>query len=256
KLGFRAVGRALLDVAPRSARAAGTIAAMAVTVALTGTTIAAALVDPGRGEAQVDIEAGEDAVKNPPTPAPDPTETEAPAPPGGDQITAIGDSVLLAAAPKLQAEFPGILIDAQVSRSMYSAPAVVEQHLQSGTLRPLVVLALGTNGGVTRDILESVRSLLGPDRLLVVVNAQAPRGWIAAGNAELSSFALTYRDVELANWHAAIQPHLADMASDQVHFGPTGATIFTGAVREAIQRLAELPPLRDDRADLALPAPF
>ena len=73
---------------------------------------------------------------------------------------------------------------------------------------------------------------------------------------ELSSFALVYRNVELANWHSAIQPFLHEMARDQVHFGPIGAAIFANAVGDAVDRLAALPPLRDESADLSLPTPF
>jgi len=41
-----------------------------------------------------------------------------------------------------------------------------------------------------------------------------------------------------------------------VHFGPLGAGIFADAVREAVDRLAAQPPLRDESADLSLPSPF
>ncbi len=109
----------------------------------------------------------------------------------------------------------------------------------AGALRPVVVLALGTNGPIERTSLEEVRRILGPDRELIVVNAQAPRGWIPGVNAELSSFALVYRNVELANWHDAIQPYLSEMARDQIHFGPIGAGVFATAVGEAVERLAD-----------------
>ena len=75
-------------------------------------------------------------------------------------------------------------------------------------------------------------------------------------NSTLSSFALDYRDVELANWHDAIQPSLNLLAGDQIHFGSAGATIFSATIRDALQRLAELPPLRDDRANQSLPQPL
>jgi hypothetical protein len=162
---------------------------------------------------------------------------------------------MLAAAPALQAEFPGIVIDAQVSRSMYTAPSLVEAYEAAGALRPVVVLALGTNGPIERTTLEEVRRILGPERELIVVNAQAPRGWIPGVNAELSSFALVYRNVELANWHDAIQPYLSEMARDQIHFGPIGAGVFAAAVSEAVERLAELPPLRDESTGLSVPQP-
>lgn len=257
--GFRRTARAVLDVAPRSRRALGAAFAMVLVAGLSGTTLAALVADPGQGEAQAAIEAGQDAIDAAP-PAVDEGAEGAEAIEDdittGDEITAIGDSVLLAAAPAMQAAYPGIAIDASVSRSMYSAPQIVQAHAAAGTLRPVVVIALGTNGPVERSTLEEVRRIVGPTRELVVVNAQAPRGWIPGVNAELSSFALVYRNVELANWHDAIQPFLHEMARDQVHFGPIGAGIFTAAVSDAVDRLAALPPLRDESADLSLPTPF
>ncbi len=48
---------------------------------------------------------------------------------GRDQISAIGDSVTLAAAPELEAQLPGIAIDAMVSRQMSAAPGIVQAEL-------------------------------------------------------------------------------------------------------------------------------
>jgi len=251
RLGFGGAMRAILDVAPRTARAFAAIIGMIATVALAAGTGVAIGSDPGRGQAQIYIEAGQDAVAEPdPTPVAQGEGVELAT---GGQIFAIGDSVMLAAAPALKAQFPGIRIDAQVSRSMYSAPDLVRKYRNQGKLREVLVLALGTNGPIERATLDQVRKLLGPERLLVLVNAQAPRGWIKGVNAELSSFARAYRNVELANWHDAIQPHLDQMASDRVHFGPFGAKIFTASVQDALRRLAELPPLRDDATALRVP---
>jgi len=254
RYGFRRTIAAIMAAAPRSRRAFAASAAMLAAVALTGTSVAALVVDPGRGEAQQFIEAGQEAIAESPVSAPTPEDDDG-GPATGDEILALGDSVMLAAAPALQAEFPGIAIDAQVSRSMYVAPSLVQSYASAGALRPVVVLALGTNGPIERSTLEEVRRILGPDRELIVVNAQAPRGWIPGVNAELSSFALVYRNVELANWHDAIQPYLGEMARDQIHFGPIGAGVFAATVGDAVARLAELPPLRDDSTALAVPQP-
>jgi peptidoglycan/LPS O-acetylase OafA/YrhL len=256
--GFRGTARAILDAAPRSRRAFGASAGMLVATALAGASVFALAADPGRGEAQAYIEAGQEAIDEAAQPAPAPVDEEATADAvtTGDEILAIGDSVLLAAAPALQAEYPGITIDAAVSRQMSTAPGVLESYAAAGGLRPVVVIALGTNGPFDGATLEQVRSLIGPTRELVVVNTQAPRGWVPGNNDRLSSFALVYRNVELANWHDAIQPHLHEMARDQVHFGPFGAGIFTATVHDAVDRLAALPPLRDESTSLSLPTPF
>jgi len=233
-------------------------------------TVGAVINDPGIGETELLVQAGQQALDeanaNAATASPEPLATPGaeeveddpdapPKPVGGEQITAIGDSVMLAAVPTLQQKFPGIQIDATVSRSIYVAPALIRSLINKDKLRQVLVLALGTNGPIDREVLDEIRELIGPDRQMVVVNVQAPRYWTPGVNTTLSSFALYYRDVELANWHDAIQPSMNLLAGDQIHFGSAGANVFSATIRDALQRLAELPPLRDDRADQSLPQP-
>jgi peptidoglycan/LPS O-acetylase OafA/YrhL len=232
---------------PARRLAAGTLT-VAVVLGLGTASVAAALNDPGKTDAQAIIEAGQASLTPPPPPPPvgpvaGGEETE-PAPlPGGDQITAIGDSVMLASARALQEEFPGIRIDAVVSRQLSQAPAIVRALAAKDALRPTLLLGLGTNGPIDRKALEEIRTAAGPDHQIVVVNVQAPRGWTPGVNRTLSIFAQQYRNVELANWHDAIAPYIATLANDQVHPGPTGAGVYARAVRAALQRLAELPPV-------------
>lgn len=231
------------------------VASTAVLALVLGLTVSATAVAPGRGEAQAAIEQGQASLLQdarplgygPRRPAPLPT---------GDQIYAIGDSVMLAAAPWLQERLPGIAIDAQVSRSMWTAPDLVRAAVDAGAMRPILLLGLATNGGVDPVDLQAVLDIVGPDRLVVVVNGQAPRDWIPIGNQTLADFARLERTVELANWHAAIAPQVFELASDQVHpGGPISGGIYVDAVCDALQRLAELPPVLDANDYLVLNRP-
>lgn len=263
RVGFRRATRSWAIGWRRSRQAAlASATALVLVVAGAAGTAVALVMQPEKSTVEQRIQAGADAIENTPTPTPEAGETDAPVDPAGpppqlqgDQITAIGDSVMLAAVPELQAAFPGIQIDAAVSRQMSSAPAIVQGLIDADALRPVVVLALGTNGSISRDTLEQVRQLIGAERELVVVTAQAPRGWIPTVNERLATFAWQYRNVELADWYTAVQPHLGELARDQVHFGHVGAGIFTSSIQEALQRLVSLPPLRDDAADESLPRP-
>lgn len=258
--GFRASWR-LWASGWRRSRLAALASAVVLVLAVGGVvgTAAAVVMQPASSEVEQRVQAGEQAIRGTPTPSPTPDAPSDPAAPpsqlSGEQITAVGDSVMLAAVPELQAAYPGIQIDATVSRQMSTAPDILRGLRDAGALRPVVIVALGTNGSVGDQTLADIRDIIGPERELVLVTAQAPRGWIPGVNEKLAAFAWQYRNVELADWYTAIQPHLAELARDQVHFGHIGATIFTGTITEALQRLAALPPLRDEVADESLPRP-
>jgi len=243
--GFRAVAgswvRAWRGGPVRLAAAAVSGLAIAGLLAASGVAVVTA---PASGRVEDRIAAGLESMQALP-----PMDVEqaptAPAPlPGGDQIIAIGDSVMLAAADEVIAQFPGIYMDAAVSRRMSAAPAMLQALKDAGQLRPIVLLGLGTNGPVAEDTLREISTIVGPDVSIVLVNAQAPRGWIPGVNQTLASYAQRYRNVELANWYDAIQPRIDVLATDLIHAGgPIGGGIYASSIRDAMQRLAELPPL-------------
>jgi peptidoglycan/LPS O-acetylase OafA/YrhL len=167
----------------------------------------------------------------------------------GSKITAVGDSVMLASAAELQAEFPGITIDAAVSRGMRAAPEILAAQRDAGTLRDIVVVGLGTNGEITPSDLAAIMRVVGPSRELIMVNAFADRDWTPGVNAELADFSKHRSQVALADWHSAIAPHVDVLAGDGIHPGPTGGAIYADAVAAALDSLADAPLTRGPGAD-------
>ncbi|MEV4687227.1 acyltransferase family protein [Microbacterium sp. LWH3-1.2] len=225
----------------------------AVGVALSGALVlagagAAIAVSPDETSAEAAVEAGraalEKALREDPAPiAPNPSATDAaspaPADVAGDQISAVGDSVMLASAGGLMERLPGIEVDAEVSRSMWAGPEIVDELDATGRLRPYVVVALGTNGAVDPSTLEHLADTVGTKRNLVLVNAYAPRDWIPGVNAELAEFAEDHRNVIVADWSGAIAPHEDLLAGDKIHPGAAGGRIFADTVAAAVDELAE-----------------
>jgi hypothetical protein len=245
-------------------RRAGLVLGLAA--ALSGVTASAAIAvirAPAQSEAEAFIAAGQAALDRPlpAVPLRVPLAERGPDEPSdiviasGDQIIAIGDSVMLAAAPQLQAQFPGIAIDAAVSRQMRQGPAILRAIARKGQLRPIMIIGLGTNGSIDVATLHEMRAILGPDRQLVLVSAQAPRGWIPGVNASLTAFADDYRNVVLADWRTAIAPRLDLLARDQVHPGSAGGRIYATAIEAALYELAALPAAVNYEEQPELPRP-
>lgn len=157
--------------------------------------------------------------------------------PLGKQTTVIGDSVTLASAKGLLAVLPGIDIRAEIGEQMWDAPDVVGRLQASGELRPVVVIALGTNGDFNSDTIDEVVEAAGPGHVFVFVTAHADRDWIPSVNAKLRGLSDDQRSVAVADWDAAAS-EVADFASDGIHPGPQGGRAFARVVEDAIASLA------------------
>ena len=163
-----------------------------------------------------------------PIPSPEPTPVR------GDEVSAIGDSVMLAAAPALLEHLPGIQIDAAVSRSMWAGPGIVQHLADTGQLRRYVVVALGTNGPVDAGSLAEVRRIAGPDRQVILVNSFAPRNWIEGVNRDLADFAADNRGTWIADWSSAISGQTQLLAGDNIHPSAGGGDVFATVVQQQI----------------------
>jgi len=156
--------------------------------------------------------------------------------PTGDQITAIGDSVMLASSQGLSEVFPGIQTDASVSRSIMVAPELIGNALSAGSLRQWVLIGLGTNSAITPNQLDQIRNMIGPDRVLVLVNAHGDRTWIPPTNQMLADYAAAHPDnVVLVDWDATANANAQVLGSDGIH-PSMDSDIYAKAVRQTIEQ--------------------
>jgi peptidoglycan/LPS O-acetylase OafA/YrhL len=154
---------------------------------------------------------------------------------GGDQVTAIGDSVMVAAAPELVTRLRGIYLNAEVGRQMATGLSVARYLADHGQLRRVVVVGLGTNGPIKGEQLRELWRLTGRQRALVLVTTFVPRPWDDEVNHQLTSFARQHRRVVLANWAHAIADHTGLLWDDGVHPRPAGGSLYARVVARSVE---------------------
>jgi peptidoglycan/LPS O-acetylase OafA/YrhL len=153
----------------------------------------------------------------------------------GGQVTAVGDSVMLASAAALEAALPGVYIDAKIDRQTPAGLAVIRGLAAAGRLRHVVVFSLGTNGSVTARQLRQLQRAVGPGRELVLVSTFGPQAWEHAVNTALAAAARHGKQTELADWHQAIAARPALLWPDGIHPRPAGARLYARVVLAAIK---------------------
>ena len=160
--------------------------------------------------------------------APPPTAPEAPPGPRvvHAEVTAIGESVLLAARRGLEASIEGIEIDAAIGRQTKDIIAVARARRDEGRLADQVIIQVGNNGPITSgqfdDLMEALR---GVERV-IVVNTRVPRPWEGPNNEVLAAGVERTPNAVLADWNKASSSHPEVFADDGVHFAPAGERLF------------------------------
>ncbi len=153
----------------------------------------------------------------------------------GWMVTAVGDLVMQAAAPELQAMLPGIYVDAAVSRNMSAGLAEVRMIAAAGGLRRVVLVGLGTNGTVTASQINQLRAVIGPDRWLVLVNTYAARPWEQEVNAAIGRAARRDPRVLMVDWYSVIENHTNLLRPDQVRPRPSGGSLYASVVKAVVE---------------------
>ncbi|RPF22749.1 acyltransferase family protein [Myceligenerans xiligouense] len=165
-------------------------------------------------------------------------------PPGagqGRRISGFGDSVLAAAVPAVLGEWPRADIDAMPNRQWSDAPALVRQAVERGTLRDVVVLNFGTNAGFQEresvDAAERTLELIGPDRLVVLVNTVGISYWVPDANARLDKIAAGRDNVVVVDWNAVCAKRPELLHADATHPNMEGIAVYAAQIQKAFDVL-------------------
>jgi peptidoglycan/LPS O-acetylase OafA/YrhL len=165
---------------------------------------------------------------------PGPTTTTT-APPAGQGVTAIGDSVMVDAAPYLRQSLPGINIDAQVGQQLYQVQSQVQQLKAQMDIGDRVIIELGTNGPYTAAQLESLLNSLGPLQKIVLVNTRVPQPWQQEVNSTIASVAQNYPNAVIVDWFDDSATYPQYFYPDGVHLNPDGAKYYASLLVQALE---------------------
>ena len=241
--GFRECARMVWG-AVRFGSSWGPRVAVAAGVALVVAALVVVVTAPTRSDTEQLIADNAAAQATAPAPAPSAVPTPAAVGPAqdwsmptGDQIDVFGDSLIATTKGAIDYYFPGVRQDAKSNRRWSDGLAAVTAR--GADTRRAVVLAFGTNAGVTEATVVQTLDALGPDRMVVLVNLYDPHStFIDESNATLSRVASTRPNVVVADWNAAIRANLGLLQSDKVHPGIPGAHLFAKTVRSAMAELS------------------
>ena len=241
--GFRECARMVWG-AVRFGSSWGPRVAVAAGVALVVAALVVVVTAPTRSDTEQLIADNAAAQATAPAPAPSAVPTPAAVGPAqdwsmptGDQIDVFGDSLIATTKGAIDYYVPGVRQDAKSNRRWSDGLAAVTAR--GVDTRRAVVLAFGTNAGVTEATVVQTLDALGPDRMVVLVNLYDPHStFIDESNATLSRVASTRPNVVVADWNAAIRANLGLLQSDKVHPGIPGAHLFAKTVRSAMAELS------------------
>jgi len=174
------------------------------------------------GEALPQEAAGQQAsVESQPEPASAPAPTDAPP----LRVTAIGDSVMLAAAGDLALAISGIEIDAEVGRPVSAAIHILRALYSAGQLGDVVVVHIGNNSPFSPSQFDEMMELMVDVSKVVFVNLKVPKGWEGPNNAVLAEGVTRYPNAVLADWYSASVDH-PEFFLDGVHLRPEGVQAY------------------------------
>ena len=151
----------------------------------------------------------------------------------GRDVTAIGDSVLLGSLQPFNAGLPGARLYAKVGWQARDVLVQLQDLAGSGSLTPVVLIHLGTNGYVYEDQLRSILSLLADRQRVIIVNAQVPRRWMTPNDVLIDRVLPDYPNAVLVDWRRVSQGQHAWFVSDQFHLTPAGQRAFVAEIMRA-----------------------
>ncbi|MEE3393240.1 MAG: hypothetical protein VZR00_06205 [Lachnospiraceae bacterium] len=153
------------------------------------------------------------------------------------RVTAIGDSVMLGAAPALQRIVKGIEIDAEESRQVNAGIDIVKSLKDAGKLEKDVVIELGTNKVITEDSAQGLVDAIGTDHNIYWIKVYAKdQDWTGDINKIIDDIGDKNANVTAVDWPGLAKSHPEWFYGDGVHINIKGQEGFAQMLNKALGR--------------------
>ncbi|MEW6023935.1 MAG: acyltransferase family protein [Pseudomonadota bacterium] len=152
---------------------------------------------------------------------------------GGDDLFAIGDSVLKGAQAHLEKVIPGIRIDAAVGRQASQGLKVIKEWRAAGGKAQTVLVHLGTNGYITESQYRALLAELADREHVLLVNVHVPKPWMKPNNEIIRRMPADFPNVRVIDWSALSESRPAFFGKDNTHLTMKGIRALTVQIKEA-----------------------
>ncbi|MEK8212048.1 MULTISPECIES: SGNH/GDSL hydrolase family protein [unclassified Paenibacillus] len=153
----------------------------------------------------------------------------------GEEVTVIGDSVIVGVEPYLKELLPKITVDGKVGRQMSQAKKVTDELKAKGALGDYVILELGTNGPFNKEQLRKVLTSLSDAKQVLVVTTRVPKGWQDTVNSTIKDVVPEFDNAKVVDWYAASEGEKNYFYKDGVHLKPDGSRYYASLLLQALQ---------------------
>lgn len=173
-------------------------------------------------------------------------------PEGSYDILMVGDSVSLRAVPTFEATFPHGHIDAAKNRQFSEGEATYESYVKQNLAGKIAVFALGTNGLVTDDMIDSLMKDVGDRRIAVFITTRSPQPWVADTNKAITNAKNRYNNVRIIDWYSYSANRNDLFDGDGTHLSSKGAEEYIKLVHDAVAK--DLPAHPEDHTNDPVPS--
>jgi peptidoglycan/LPS O-acetylase OafA/YrhL len=140
----------------------------------------------------------------------------------GNELTVVGDSVMLGSRRLLKSLLPGNDLHATMGWQAADVIRQLQTLKDSQALRAVVLVHLGTNGYVTEDQLRRILGMLSSRERVILVNTRVPRRWMEPNNALIDRVAPDFPNVRVVRWSDLSEKRPGYFISDKVHLTAMG----------------------------------
>jgi peptidoglycan/LPS O-acetylase OafA/YrhL len=140
----------------------------------------------------------------------------------GNELTVVGDSVMLGSRQLLKRFLPGNDLHATMGWQAADIIRQLQALQDRKALRPVVLVHLGTNGYVTEGQLRRILGMLSSRERVILVNTRVPRRWMAPNNALIDRVAPEFPNARVVRWSDLSENRPGYFISDRVHLTATG----------------------------------